>query len=83
MTAITHQQIADRLGELHGSMSAAIAKARAAIDAERESLCELCGGIGHIWQGQSGGNVAITSEPESGFTGRWCCVCGTQQRKAA
>ena len=80
MTAITHQQIAERLHELQVERIRAAQKADAAMDAERTSLQEFCGGIGHIW---TGGGEFASMPTESECTGRWCCVCGYHERKAA
>jgi len=48
---ITHQDIAERLGQTYNEESAARSRASEAFQAERKSLQELCGGIGHIKRG--------------------------------
>lgn len=46
---MNHQDIADRLDALRREESAAYKIEKARIEKERESLRELCGGIGHIF----------------------------------
>ena len=46
---MTHQEIVDRMEALGVESSAAYREAMARINKERESLQELCGGLGHVW----------------------------------
>ena len=48
---MTHQDIIDRMEALGLEHSAAYKAERARIAKERESLQELCGGLGHFWRG--------------------------------
>lgn len=63
---ITHQEIIDRMESLGREHSAAYAAELARIDKERESLRELCGGIGHFF--------ARTSDPFLIYGGKRVCV---------
>jgi hypothetical protein len=47
---MTHQEIIDRLEALGRSHSAAHKAELARIEKERESLQELCGGLGHFFR---------------------------------
>ena len=47
--AMTHQDIVDQIQGLKTALSEAWKKERARIEAERLSLQELCGGLGHVF----------------------------------
>ena len=67
---VTHQDIADRIEALGREHSKAYEIERARINAERSSLQELCGGVGHIW----GSSELFV------LTARRCCrICGAQE----
>lgn len=66
--AVTHQDIVDRMAELGNQQSAALKAATLAIAKERESLQELCAGLGHVF-GEGLVWSALTSR------GRHCVFC--------
>lgn len=76
--SITHQDIIDRRAELDQQWLDAFRKARQAADAvvtkERESLRELCGGLGHVYaKVESASPLGIGSCP------RYCVFCNAKE----
>lgn len=70
--AITHQDILDRAEALGQEYSAAYQAEKARLDKERESLRELCGGIGHVF----GRGRALLAWP---VARRSCVFCGAPE----
>jgi hypothetical protein len=70
--AITHQDIADRF---HG-MDAEARRVVAKQVKERESLQEMCAGIGHVWGGRQW-VTTFTHGVDGALSTRtyWRCVC--------
>lgn len=50
LRVMTHQDIVDRLQAVTSEQSAAYLTERARVQKDRESLQELCGGIGHVFR---------------------------------
>jgi hypothetical protein len=69
---ITHQDIIDRREALGKEYSAAYQRERARIDAEKASLQELCGGLGHFFAEYQG--------MHSHLYGRQCVFCCKPER---
>ena len=75
---ITHQQIADRAAELDEQYLDVFNKAQKAAEAvvgkERESLRELCGGIGHVFK--------VSRFSLNPSKTRYCVFCGECEPKS-
>lgn len=72
---MTHQDIIDRLEALYREFSKAFAVEQARIKKERESLQELCGGIGHFFAKERGLVPSVFPR------GRCCLFCDMPEPK--
>lgn len=74
---ITHQDIVDRIADLASQQFDAWKAEQARIAKERESLQELCGGLGHIF----GEPKPFALNPASdAFGGRRCVFCEKREK---